>query len=556
MSTIAVIRGFASATKSRTRRPGAVEARPVSIGTEVLCTASAIYGKARAASRRAESVIGCGRAVVRSFRLVLTLFLLVAATTLAPRAHAGGLERVKAQGVLRWGGDVQGGEPYASETPDGKLTGFEVDLAKKIAAILGVRDEFVQNDWTTLVPALERGTFDIVMNGLEVTPARAARVVFTRPYYLFAERLMVRRGDGSFRADLASLKGRRVGCLSSSMAFELLRANGAEPVIYEGVQEPYIDLDQGRTDAVLMDDIIAHRYGEPYASLAVVGDVQQGAYAAAARKDEADLAAAISDAILKLHQSGELRAIFRDHGIDDPREAKLGDPPPMPEIGSSQAIPPPPPFGLSQLLLFLKGAGVTLLVSTLAMAIAFPLGLLLAVARAYGPRPLQRIATAYVELYRGTPVLLQLYVLYFGLAPIVKIGAMPAAIIGLGMNYAAYEAEAHRAGIQAVPPGQLEAAYTLGMRLPLALRRIILPQALRLALPNVTSDFIALLKDSSLVSVITVVELTKQMTITAVDVRGWLMPGLACAFLYFAMSYPLSRLARRLEQSEKEAHEG
>jgi hypothetical protein len=77
---------------------------------------------------------------------------------------------------------------------------------------------------------------------------------------------------------------------------------------------------------------------------------------------------------------------------------------------------------------------------------------------------------------------------------------------------------------------------------------IILPQALRVALPGVANDFIALLKDSSLVSVITVVELTKQMTITAVDVRGWLAPGLLCAALYLAMSYPLSRLARRLER--------
>ncbi len=492
----------------------------------------------------------------RTLRLLFASLGFLLFALLPAHANAGGLERVRAQGVLRWGGDVQGGEPYASETPDGKLTGFEVDLAKKIAAILGVRDEFVQNDWTTLVPALERGTFDIVMNGLEVTPGRAARVKFTRPYYLFAERLMARKGDTSFKPELASLRGRRVGCLSSSMAFELLRANGAEPVIYEGVQEPYIDLDEGRTDAVLMDDIIAHRYGEPYATLQIVGDVTEGSYAVATRKEESDLADAISDAIGKLYASGELRAIFRDHGIDDPREAKLGDSPPMPAISQGDAIPPPPKFGVAQLVLFLKGAGVTLLVSTLAMAIAFPLGLLLAIARAYGPRPLQRLATAYVELYRGTPVLLQLYVLYFGLAPIVKLGAMPAAIIGLGMNYAAYEAEAHRAGIQAVPPGQLEAAYTLGMKLPLALRRIILPQALRLALPNVTSDFIALLKDSSLVSVITVVELTKQMTITAVDVRGWLAPGLACAFLYFAMSYPLSRLARRLEQQEKEAHEG
>jgi polar amino acid transport system substrate-binding protein len=137
--------------------------------------------------------------------------------------------------------------------------------------------------------------------------------------------------------------------------------------------------------------------------------------------------------------------------------------------------------------------------------------------------------------------------LYYGLAPIVRMGPLTAAIIGLGMNYAAYEAETHRAGIQAIPHGQMEAARALGMSIPLALRRIIIPQALRHALPNVTSDFIALLKDSSLVSVITVVELTKRMTITAVDVRSWLVPGALCAGLYLAMSLPLARIARRLE---------
>ena len=124
-----------------------------------------------------------------------------------------------------------------------------------------------------------------------------------------------------------------------------------------------------------------------------------------------------------------------------------------------------------------------------------------------------------------------------------------AAILGLGLNYAAYEAEIYRArACAAVPVGQMEAALALGMTRRLALRRIILPQALRLALPGVTNDFIALLKDSSLVSVITVVELTKRMTITAVDNRGWLGPGLLCAALYFALGYPLARLARRLER--------
>src|SRR5262245_19909200 len=115
------------------------------------------------------------------------------------------------------------------------------------------------------------------------------------------------------------------------------------------------------------------------------------------------------------------------------------------------------------------------------------------------------------------------------------------------MNYAAYEAEVYRAGIQAVPKAQLEAALALGMTTRLALRRVVLPQALRHAIPNVTNDFIALMKDSSLVSVITVVELTKQMTITAVDVRSWVGPGLLCALLYLSMSYPLGVIVRRLE---------
>jgi polar amino acid transport system substrate-binding protein len=143
---------------------------------------------------------------------------------------------------------------------------------------------------------------------------------------------------------------------------------------------------------------------------------------------------------------------------------------------------------------------------------------------------------------------LQLYVLYFALAPLVRLGAPAAAILGLSLNYAAYEAEIHRGALQSVPRGQGEAARSLGLGRWQVLRYVLLPQSFRIALPAMTNDFVALLKDSSLVSVITVVELTKRMTIAAVDLRGWLLPGLACAALYLAMSYPLSRLADRLDK--------
>ena len=462
-----------------------------------------------------------------------------------------GLARIKASGVLRWGGDIQGGEPYVYDDPKkpGTLIGFEVDLAAALARELGVRAEFVQNDWSNLVPSLERGTFDVAMNGLEVTDARSGRVLFTRPYYIFAERLMVRTGDREKfgRADLASLKGRRVGTLANSLAFEMLRGT-AETVLYEGVEEPYTDLLSGRTDAVLLDDIIATRYGVPKQGLEVLGDLRDGYYSIAVRPTEPDVKAALDQAIGRIAASGELQRILDGSHIWNERQARLASWSAADQAQMLGQPPPPPTFGAGHVVLFLKGAAITLFISALAMAIAIPLGLFLALTRMYGGPVSRRLAGAYVEVYRGTPVLLQLYLLYYGLAPVLKLGALTAAIIGLGMNYAAYEAEVYRAGIQTVPKTQMEAALSLGMTRWLALRRVILPQAVRHAIPNVTNDFIALLKDSSLVSVITVVELTKQMTITAVDVRTWIGPGLMCASLYFAMSYPLGLLSRRLEK--------
>jgi polar amino acid transport system substrate-binding protein len=383
------------------------------------------------------------------------------------------------------------------------------------------------------------------MNGLEVTPVRAATLLFTRPYYIFSERLMARRDDASITS-LASVRGRRAGTLDASLAFDMLTRAGADVHRYDGTEEPYVDLEQGRTDAVLLDDIIAQRYGVQHASLRVVGDVGDGYYAIGVRRGEADLRDALDVALNRLAQSGELRRILDHWNLDSPRQDRLvswTEQDTHRLLAQTERIT----FNRRHLVLFLQGALVTLLVSIGAMLLAIPLGMLLAIARMYAPRWVGWIANAYVELFRGTPPLLQLYVLYYALASVVRIDGYTAAILGLGLNYGAYESEVYRAGIQAVPRGQMEAAVSLGMSTPLALRRIILPQAFRLALPSVTNDFIALLKDTSLISVVTVIELNKRMQITAVDTRSVLIPGLLCAALYFAMSYPLSLLARRLD---------
>ncbi|MGZ6143831.1 MAG: ABC transporter permease subunit [Myxococcales bacterium] len=454
---------------------------------------------------------------------------------------AAGLARVQTSGELRWAGDLQGGEPYVFRDPrdPSKLVGFEVELAEALAQRLGVRAHFVQNDWSNLVPSLERGDFDIILNGLEDTPALHGRILESKPYFTFSEQLVIRKGTPWRTLD--SLAGHRVGTLSSSLAHQILRGKPVQVVLYGGQEEPYRDLQLGRTDAVLLDSVIASRYGLTKPDLELAdADVARGSYVIGLRPGDEDLRKAVDDALGQI----DTAAIYARWHL-----------PEQPRVTAAVDEPPAATFDLAQVLLFLRGAWVTLVVSMLAMALAVPLGLALALSRLYGGPLLKLCAHAYVEVFRGTPVLLQLYILYYGLAPIVHLSALAAAILGLGLNYGAYEAEVHRAALQAIPIGQGEAASALGLSRGQSLRLVLLPQALRTALPAMTNDLIALLKDSSLVSVITVVELTKQMTITAVDVRSWALPGLLCAGLYFAMSYPLARLAARLEKKLMDADE-
>jgi polar amino acid transport system substrate-binding protein len=458
------------------------------------------------------------------------------------KTHSGTWKKVQERGEITWGADLAGGEPYVYEDPDhpGRLTGFEVDIMEALARRLGVKPRMVQYNWSNLIPSLERGDFDITMNGIEATDERQERILLSHPYYIYAETLTVRKGS-PYRT-LADLRGKRVGTLNQTYAYDLLRAAGVELAIYEGNEEPYLDLEAGRLDAVLLDNIIADRYGCPRPALECVPeDVERGVYVIGIRREDPELKEAIDIALDAMIADGELEKILRANNLWDFRQNE-----PAPAI--SQTKPRPRYFDGTQAVLFLKAAGLTLVLSVASFLLAVPIGLLLAISRVYGGPVARTVARIYIETFRGTPVLLQLFVLYYGLAPYYSFSPIQAAILGLGLNYGAYEAEVYRGALLALPRGQTEAAKALGFGPWQTLRHVLLPQALRLALPPMTNDFVSLLKDSSLVGVIAVIELTKRMTIAAVDMRGWLIPGLACALLYLALSFPLSELARRLER--------
>ena len=464
---------------------------------------------------------------------------------------------------LSWGADAEGGAPYEFQDPrdPARLVGFEVDVADAIGRILGRPMKFVQNQWDGLIPGLERGNYDLVISGLEITPDRSQVINFSRTYYVTYEQLAVRAADSSIRS-LDDCRGKQVGTLKASLAQRLLEARADLGVVsYDGQINAYEDLLNGRLDAVLMDYIIALYNVAPLPQLKMVGPpVARLEYGIGIRKQDTALLEDVNRALTRMIESGELRRIlqtwnlwtpmcaefFGDHtvGAVSPRSFQQFVKSRTQSVSGWQAVK----RYTGYLPLLGKGALITLELSLLAMIMAVCLGLVLALLRLYGARVLRAAATAYIEAIRGTPLLIQLFLIFYGLPHIgIRLSAMVAAILGLGLNYSAYEAENYRAGIQSIPKTQMEAALALGMTRLQALRHVIVPQAMRLVLPPVTNDFIALLKDSSLVSVITMVELTKAYSQLASMNYDYLGIGLLAAAMYFLIGLPFVRLARLAE---------
>jgi polar amino acid transport system substrate-binding protein len=488
---------------------------------------------------------------------------------------------------LRWGADAAGGAPYIFKDPDApdRYLGFEVELKDALARELQRPIEFKQYEFKELTLGLERGDIDFAMNGIEITPDRQLRLRFSRPYYAYRLQLVTRRDETRFQdyPSLVAFRKATVGTLEDTAAERLLKKDGLTIKSYAEQTDPYQDLViGGRVDAVLMDLPIAIYYvrnNEKFnKSLRFAGDsFDKGLYAIAFAKGNDALVRDFDAALDRLAKSGELRRIYLKWGLWNKDQEELfglegspafwqrlqqeiasqgmGQRDVLGETGRKQSFATYFPE-------LLKGAGMTVVLTLGGFAVAVLLGLILALMRLYGSSLLQRLALIYIEFFRGVPVVLVLYFMYYGLGGIAKdlrleygwdlaflnLDPLVAAILGFGLTYAAYEAEIYRAGITSIPEGQWEAAAALGMTPRQTFRRIILPQAFRVILPPMTNDFVALFKDTSIVAVITLVELSKKYQIEAKSGLNHVEIGLVTAALYLLMSLPLGHLSRYLEK--------
>ena len=471
--------------------------------------------------------------------------------------------------VLRWGGDSEGNVPYmfkdpSSENPDkSEMIGVEVDIVNALAKRMGVKPEFVHNGWDNLIPGLDLGLYDIALSGLEITPEHMEEVDFSLPYYRTFLQLVVQKGNPQKIETLENCVGKRVGTLKQSYAFFTLADAGVDNIrTYDNEVNAYQDMANDRLDAVLLDSPIAIYYAGYNTDLQFVGKpIGQIDYGIPVRKGNTELLEKVNAALVSIRDDGTLRGIYDRWNMWTPVMAEYFN-------DNSPAKYGPDKFTawseyqrkgltikqrfdryLSMMPNFGKAAIVTMQVSISAMLLAISFGMILAVIRLFAPKFLSRIATTYIEVVRGTPVLIQLFFIFYGLPNIgIKLTPFCAGIVGLGLNYSAYEAENYRAGLLSVPASQMEGSLALGMTKAEALRYVVIPQAIRISLPPVTNDFISLLKDSSLVSMITLIDLTKaygQLANTYYDYFGI---GIIVAVIYFLLGLPFVRLARFAER--------
>jgi His/Glu/Gln/Arg/opine family amino acid ABC transporter permease subunit len=428
---------------------------------------------------------------------------------------------------------------------DGELTGFDVELGRALAQELGGQAEFINTGFDGVFPALLAGKFDLVISAVTITPERSERLAFSDSYYLAGQIVAVREEQKDIE-DIQDLDGRTAGIQINTTAALVLQKHPEVAVRqYPSIDLALQDLSNGNLDAVVGDaPTLRYFIAHGFTKLTTVGVMlTEEEYGIAMDPRRPELKGEVDAALQRLHASGKFGALEEKY-FGRAAQAEAAAP-------AAAALP----WGrMAQTLA--RGLALTVGLTAISLVLGLPLGLALALARQSRRKGVRGAASAYVELFRGTPLLVQIIFVYYALPQLVGLDLPPfsAAVLALTLNCAAYVAEIFRAGIGAVDPGQLEAAQALGLSRAQGLRHVVLPQAFRHALPPLTNEAIALLKDSSLVSIIGMAELTRSGQELASQLAAPLAVWPAVALFYLMVTFPLTRLAGALERRLRIQH--
>ena len=476
--------------------------------------------------------------------IIVALFMTVVPLgTQHAQAADNSLEKIQKKGVLVMGTSPDY-PPYEFQaTVNGKSTvvGMDVKIGEKVAKDLGVKLKIKSMSFDSLLVALQTGKVDMIISGMNPTPARRKNVDFTHVYYQGGYDIVINKTDKSKYKNKDSFKGGTLGAQTGTTQYNAIK-NQTKNTASKGMtsqSDLILALQSHKLDGVAMEKPSAEAYVSNNKNLAAIpSDFNMSS---------ADTSSAIA------FRKGSTSLVKKvNKTVDQIKKENLVKKEYLPAAGKYLKTNTVNTSMGHYWKAFATGIEYTLIITICSVFFGFIIGILLALARmAKGnvfKTALRWLATAYVEFIRGTPMMVQVMFVYFGLGIFVNLPALTSGIIAISLNSGAYVAEYIRGGINSVNIGQTEAARSLGMSNGETMRYVVLPQALKNIWPSLGNEFITLIKDSSIVSIIGVTELIYQSNIVRSDTYRGVAPIVVIMVLYFIMTFTASRILNYFER--------
>lgn len=445
------------------------------------------------------------------------------------------LAEIKQKGVLVVGlsADYPPLEFTAKINGKTEYVGVDVSIAKAIAKDLGVKLEIKNMSFDSLLVAMETGKVDMVISGMNATAERKKSVDFSHVYYKGGSIFLINKKDKSKFKSGKDLKSANIGVQTGSVQNTMAKNNFPDATVkpLSNLSNLVLALKSGKTNAVLMDALIAKAYANNDDTLTTVSktgitnDLSDAGTAVAMPKGQTSLVNAVNQTIDRINANNTVDKTYL------PEASKY-----MKKVEAKRTL-------WNYWTYFAKGIGDTLIITVVSVFFGFVLGIILSLMRLSKIKVLHWIAVCYIEFVRGTPLMVQIMFIYFGIGTVISsMPAILAGIIAISLNSGAYVAEIIRSGIQSIPKGQSEAARSLGLSQKMTFQYVIMPQALKNIWPALGNEFITLLKDSSLASTIGVAELMYQTQLVQTSTYKGVAPLAITMVLYFIMTFTVSKI--------------
>ncbi|WP_179395333.1 ABC transporter substrate-binding protein/permease [Lacticaseibacillus absianus] len=473
--------------------------------------------------------------------LILGLVAAVTAAVTPVHAADNSLQKIQAKGTIVMGTspDYAPYEFLVNENGKNQVVGIDVEIAKKIAADMGVKLVIKQMDFDSLLVGLQTGKVDMVLSAMTPTAERKQSVDFSSIYYTADQDIIVNKADAKLYKSAESFVGKKVGAQTGSMQADLVKSEMTDSKLLglTKVTDLILALKSHKVEGVVAEEPVATAYVQNDPQLAMVKsgwtlDPEENGQAIGFAKGSDALVAQANQSIAEIKKQGLIKSYMKTAGKA------------MTQNTANTSM-----FHYWQF--FAKGIGYTLLITAVAVVIGVLLGTLLALMRLGHVKLVKALAVAYIEFVRGTPLMIQVMFVYFGIGMFIDIPALIAGIIAVALNSGAYVAEIIRGGIESIPTGQTEAARSLGLSQKQTMQSVVLPQAIKNIWPALGNEFISLIKESSIVSIIGVTDLIYQLKVVQTATYKGVQPIFVAMVIYFVLTFGLSKLLGHFERKMK-----